>query len=223
MKDICTFNYTKMLSIQSFVFNPFQENTYIIYNDKNECFIIDPGMYQSNDLKIIFSFIEKNNLVTKMVLNTHTHIDHIFGVKVCVEKFNIPFSYHELDKPVFDAAASAAMLYGLDYTKAPAADLYIDDTKSIFLGEEELHVFLTPGHSPGSVCFYSPQHKFVIAGDVLYQMSIGRTDLPGGNYETLIHSIHSKLMTLPDETIVYSGHGPKTQIGLEKMNNPFLR
>ncbi|HMN33490.1 MAG TPA: MBL fold metallo-hydrolase [Chitinophagaceae bacterium] len=212
-----------MLHVQSFTFNPFQENTYLVYNEKGECLIIDPGMYQALDNKVLFRFIDKNKLTPKMVINTHTHIDHVFGVKDCVERYQIPFGFHKLDLPIFESAVSAATLYGLQYTKAPAADFYIDESKEISLGDDQLQVFLTPGHSLGSVCFYSKEYHFVIAGDVLFQMSIGRSDLPGGNYDTLIHSIHSKLLSLPDETIVYAGHGPKTHIGLERMNNPFLQ
>lgn len=211
-----------MVHIQIFTFNPFRENTYVLYNDANECIIIDPGMYDRNEEKMFFSFIEKNELRPKMILNTHTHIDHVFGVLACVEKFKIPFAYHQDDGKVFDAAASAATLYDLDYTPAPQADFFIDEQKKYFLGDDEFSVFLTPGHSPGSVCFYHSNQKILIAGDVLFQMSIGRTDLPGGDYDTLIHSIHTSLMPLDAETIVYPGHGTSTTIGFEKMNNPFL-
>ncbi len=212
-----------MLHVQTFTFNPFQENTYLVYNEKGECFIIDPGMYQALDNNMLFGFIEKNKLTPKMMMNTHTHIYHIFGVKDCVGRYQIPFCCHELDQPIFESGASAAALYGLAYSKSPVADFYIDESKEISLGEDRFQVLLTPGHSPGSVCFYSKENHFVIAGDVLFQMSIGRSDLPGGNYDTLIHSIHSKLLSLPNETTVYAGHGPKTQIGLERMNNPFLQ
>ncbi len=211
-----------MLKIQTFTFNPFQENTYVIYNENNSAIIIDPGMYTPQDFDTFFNFIDSAKLKPELLLGTHTHIDHVFGNAQVLRKYNIPYGFHLKDKPVFDASVSAAAMYGLQYEKSPEPSFFIDENEDIILGSDRLKVFLTPGHSPGSVCFYNEEHKFVISGDVLFQMSIGRSDFPGGDHDTLIQSIHTKLMPLPDDTKVYSGHGPSTTIGSEKMNNPFI-
>lgn len=211
-----------MLKIQSFIFNSFQENTYVIYNENNSAIIMDPGMYTPQDFDAFFDFIDSNKLKPELLLGTHTHIDHVFGNAAVLRKYNIPYGFHLKDKPVFDASASAAAMYGLQYEKSPEPSFYIDENEEIILGNDRLKVLLTPGHSPGSVCFYNEEHKFIISGDVLFQMSIGRSDFPGGDYDTLMQSIHTKLMPLSDDTKVYSGHGPSTTIGFEKMNNPFI-
>ncbi len=211
-----------MLRIQSFTYNPFQENTYILYNDNMEAIIIDPGMYTEDEFDTFFDFLSKNAIEPKLLLNTHTHLDHLFGNAAVLRKFNIPFGFHIKDKPVFDAASSAGAMYGMVFEKSPEPSFYISETEDIIFGDDTFQVLLTPGHSPGSVCFYHEKQDFVISGDVLFQMSIGRSDFPGGNYDTLMNSIHSKLMALPDHTKVYSGHGPVTHIGFERMNNPFI-
>lgn len=211
-----------MLTIQSFTFNPFQENTYIICNENKEVLIIDPGMYTEDEFDLFFNYLSKNNLKPTLLLNTHTHLDHVFGNAAVIRKYPIPFGFHIKDKPVFDAASSAGAMYGMVFEKSPEPSFYIDEKKEIRFGNELLQVLLTPGHSPGSVCFYHKNQNFLISGDVLFHMSIGRSDFPGGNYETLMNSIHSTLMALPDQTQVYSGHGPLTHIGFERMNNPFI-
>lgn len=211
------------MKIKSFVFNPFQENTYILYNEAKEAIIIDPGMYSPQEFDDFFGFIEMNQLKPTLLLNTHTHLDHLFGNASVLHRFAIPFAYHELDKPVFDASVSAGAMYGLTFEKSPEPTYFLKEKEFVTLGDERLEVFLTPGHSPGSVCFYHADEKFVISGDVLFSGSIGRSDFPGGNYETLIHSIQSELLVLPDDVTIYSGHGPATTIGYERRNNPFLQ
>lgn len=211
-----------MLQIQSFTFNAFQENSYILYDDKGGAILIDPGMYTDDECGVFFDFIEKKQLKPQLLLSTHTHLDHVFGNAAVLKKFSIPYGFHIKDRPVFEAASSAGAMYGLSFEKSPEPTFYISEHEKVILGEHTLSVLLAPGHSPGSVCFYSEKQQFVISGDVLFQMSIGRSDFPGGNYETLIQSIHTQLLSLPHETLVYSGHGPATQIGFEKMNNPFL-
>jgi glyoxylase-like metal-dependent hydrolase (beta-lactamase superfamily II) len=139
-----------------------------------------------------------------------------------LKKFDIPYGFHLADKPVFDAASSAGAMYGMSFEKSPEPTYYLKEHENVQLGNHLLKILLTPGHSPGSVCFYHEAQQFVISGDVLFQMSIGRSDFPGGNYDTLMQSIHSQLMMLPGDTKVYSGHGPETTIGFEKMNNPFI-
>ncbi len=211
-----------MITLQSFCFNPFQENSYILFNEKKEAIIIDPGMYTPDEANTFFSFIDAKELTPQYLLGTHTHLDHVFGNAAVLRKFPVPYGFHEKDKPVFDAANASAAMYGLSFEKSPEPDFYIQEGQDIVLGEDRLQVFLTPGHSPGSVCFYCEKQQFVISGDVLFQMSIGRSDFPGGNHQTLMNSIWQTLMVLPDDTKVYSGHGPVTTIGFEKMNNPFL-
>lgn len=212
-----------MLRLESFVFNPFQENTYIIINEKNDCWIVDPGMYDATETKHINDFIEKNQLKPQGIINTHAHIDHIFGVRGLKEKYQIPFSVHEKEDIVLKSAVGSAMIFGLDFNQTPQVDTYIKEGEKIKLGDDELEVRFTPGHSPGSVVFYYEPAKWAIAGDVLFNGSIGRTDLPGGDFDTLINSIRKELFSLPDETIVYPGHGPSTRIGDEKLYNPFLK
>jgi len=212
-----------MLNVHFFTFNPFQENTYIISNHKKECWLIDPGMYEQREIDQFISFIDQNQLVPQAIINTHAHIDHILGVQAMKRKYNIPFSIHQAEQPVLDRGRETAAMFGFQFTDLPKADHYIQDGKPLVLGEDSVSVFHTPGHSPGSVSFYYPEGKWVIAGDVLFNGSIGRTDLPGGDFDTLIRSIRAHLFTLPDDTTVFSGHGDETTIGDEKTDNPFLR
>lgn len=211
-----------MLYTQSFVFNAFQENTYIIYNDKKECWIVDPGMYDASELSSFFSYIEANELIPQAIINTHTHLDHIFGVPAILNKYNIKFGIHEKDKPVLDGAAGSAMLFGFDFRNVPQPDFYIKENEPLQLGDDDIEVKLVPGHSPGSIVFYYSPGNWAISGDALFSGSIGRTDLPGGNHDQLITSIKTELFSLPDNTTVLSGHGPSTTIGTEKATNPFL-
>lgn len=211
-----------MLYLESFTFNPFQENTYILYNDNKECWFIDPGMYNTDETSIIDQVITQNRLKPQAIINTHTHIDHIFGVNYLVDKYQIPFMIHKLDAPVLNGAQGSAMLFGFNFPQTPTVSSYIDETQPLMLGEDSLAVKLTPGHSPGSVSFYNKEAKWVISGDVLFAGSIGRTDLPGGDHTTLINSIKEHLLTLDDQVAVYSGHGPSTTIGKERSTNPFL-
>ena len=192
----------------------------MLYNEHNEAIIIDPGMYELNEFDAFFSYLSEMDLKPTLLLNTHTHIDHIFGNAAVVMKYKVPF--HELDKPVFDHQLTARAMYNLTFVPSPAPDYYLKENELVTLGSDSLQILLCPGHSPGSVCFYHKEQQFVIGGDVLFQQSIGRSDLPGGDYDTLVNSIHTQLFTLPDEVSVYSGHGPKTSIGFEKMNNPFV-
>ena len=211
-----------MLTLQSFTYGPFQENTYVLYNEHNEAIIIDPGMYELNEFDAFFSYLSEMDLKPTLLLNTHTHIDHIFGNAAVVMKYKVPLAFHDLDKPVFDHQLTARAMYNLTFVPSPAPDYYLKENELVTLGSDSLQILLCPGHSPGSVCFYHKEQQFIIGGDVLFQQSIGRSDLPGGDYDTLVNSIHTQLFTLPDEVSVYSGHGPKTSIGFEKMNNPFV-
>jgi len=212
-----------MLNIHFFTFNAFQENTYLIINDKKECWIVDPGMYDASEINQLINYIEQNQLKPQAIINTHTHIDHIFGVQALMDKYNIPFGIHEKELPVLNSAAGAASLFGFDFKQAPKPSFYIKEREALLLGEEAIDVRFTPGHSPGSISFYYPKGEWVIGGDVLFSGSIGRTDLPGGNTETLLNSIRTQLFTLPGQTTVYSGHGPVTTIEEEINSNPYLQ
>lgn len=212
-----------MLSVQSFTFNPFSENTYLVYNQNGDCIIIDPGTYNAREQEELTGFIYGNGLSPKMLLNTHCHIDHIFGNTFCSEKFNLPLQIHPQELPVLASGRSSAALYNLQYHESVSPGGFLQANSSLFLGEDEIRILFTPGHSPGSVSFYCRESGFVIAGDALFKNSIGRTDLPGGDYQTLIQSIRQELLTLEEDTVVYSGHGPATSIGDEKRFNPFLQ
>jgi len=212
-----------MLQVHSFTFNPFQENTYLLVNSEKQCWIIDPGMYNNGEVEIVTKFITANALIPQAIINTHTHIDHILGVLALQERYSIPFLIHEKDMPVLNGAAASAMMFGLPLPAVPQPAGYIPHNKPLQLGQDSVDVLLTPGHSPGSISFYYQPGKWVISGDVLFSGSIGRTDLPGGDYETLINSIRTSLLPLPDDTQVFSGHGPATTIGAERKYNPFLQ
>jgi hydroxyacylglutathione hydrolase len=211
-----------MLTVKSFEFSPIQENTYILYNEFNDCIIIDPGCYYDAEKDTLVAFITENKLKPTMLINTHCHLDHVFGNKFVAEKYNLTLQMHQNEKPVLAFAPTSGLMYNIPFDNYEGEFIYVNEGDIITLGEDELHVLLTPGHSPGSLSFYSAKNNFTIAGDVLFKNSIGRSDLPGGNYEQLIKSIKEKLLVLPAETIVYNGHGPATNIGAEKRNNPYL-
>ena len=211
------------MQIKQFTFNPFQENTFIIYAENKEAIIIDPGFYEKSEQDIFFEFINKNQLNPIALLNTHAHIDHVLGNNLVVSEFNIPYHLHALDVPVLESVKNYAHLYGFQsYLESPSPTNFLEEGKSIFLNNKEIKVSHTPGHSPGHVVFYLPEDNIVINGDVLFKGSFGRVDLPGGDLETLKKSIHEVMFSLPEETLVYCGHGPETTIGQEKKSNYIL-
>lgn len=212
-----------MLQVKLFEFSPIQENTYVLYNEFNECVIIDPGCYFDEEKDRLVAFIEKMKLKPVLLLNTHCHLDHVFGNKFIAEKFNLTLQIHAKEKAVLDFAPASGLMYNMPFDNYVGEFIYLEEGKEISLGEDRLKILLTPGHSPGSLSFYNEKDGFVISGDALFYRSIGRTDLPGGNHEQLLKSIRDHLFTLPDETKVYSGHGPSTTIGEEKKQNPFLQ
>jgi hydroxyacylglutathione hydrolase len=212
-----------MLNVNFFTFNAFEENTYIISNDKQQCWIVDPGMYGPEETEQMMTFITNKQLQPQGIINTHTHLDHIFGAQALMDKYHIPFSVHELELPVLQMAAGSATLFGFDLKTPPVPTHFIKAGESMKLGDDTIEVLLTPGHSPGSVSFYYPKGGWVISGDALFAGSIGRTDLPGGSMDTLISSIRTQLLTLPGETTVLSGHGPATKVSEEKKHNPYLQ
>ncbi|PLX04381.1 MAG: MBL fold hydrolase [Marinilabiliales bacterium] len=211
-----------MISVKRFHFNPYQVNTYILHDESGECIIIDPGM-DSNDEKQEFdNYIESNNLKPVKLYNTHAHIDHIISNGYVCEKYGIPLSAHPDSTTFYDNAMVYASTFGFKMEDVKPIDDFLDDNQVVEFGKSKLKVFETPGHADGSVCFYSEEDKFVITGDVLFRESIGRTDLKTGDYDLLQKSIWEKLFTLPDNTTAYPGHGPSTNIGFEKIHNPFV-
>ena len=212
-----------MLYVQSFTFNPLQENTYLLINDKKQCWIVDPGMYDNSETNLLNDYITANALQPQSIINTHTHLDHVFGVQAVKDTYNIPFGIHELEIPILKNAAASAMMFGMHMPVVPTPDFFIKEGANIMLGDDAVEVRFTPGHSPGSISFYYAPGQWLVSGDALFAGSIGRTDLPGGSYNTLIAAIKAQLLTLPQETKVYSGHGPATTIGNEQKYNPFLR
>lgn len=211
-----------MINIHSFTFNPFSENSYILSDESGECVIIDPGCSNSSEEQELTDFINKAGLNPVKLLNTHCHVDHVFGNLFVAEKWKLGLEMHQLDIPVLESFARVCQMYGFPGGPQPAPAHFFEDGDTVSFGNSTVKILFTPGHSPGSVCFYSEEQKFVIGGDVLFQNSIGRTDLPGGDFDTLEKSIRTKLYVLPDEVTVYPGHGPSTTIGYEKRNNSFV-
>jgi glyoxylase-like metal-dependent hydrolase (beta-lactamase superfamily II) len=212
-----------MLSVKAFTFNPIQENTYVLYNDEGLCCIIDPGCYFPEEDQELKSAIEDAGLKPVLLLNTHCHLDHVFGNLFVYNTWGLPLHIHPKEKPILEYAPQSGVKWQLPFNNYTGPLEWLQPGTPVRIGEDELEVKFTPGHSPGSVAFYYEPGGFIIGGDVLFNGSIGRTDLPGSNFNTLVNSIQTQFFTLPDETRVYSGHGPVTTIGFEKMNNPFVK
>ncbi len=210
-----------MIGIKTFCFNTLQENTHLIYKPGGDCIIIDPGNYFEDEFKILTGFISQQKLKPVMIVNTHCHIDHILGVQALKENFNIPFCIHELERQVLLSMKSFAEIYGFPDYREPEPDRFLKERDIIELEESAWKVIFIPGHSPGHIALYEKEMGKCIAGDIIFQNSIGRTDLPGGDFDTLIAGIKNKLYVLPDEVEIYSGHGPNTTLGKEKIYNPF--
>ena len=212
------------VQVHSFQFNPFQENTFVVYDQEKNCVIIDPGCYERHEEEVLFSFIEENKLKPIALLNTHAHIDHILGNAAVKSKYDIPFYLHKEDLTTLHSVKSYAHVYGFEkYIPSPDPDDYLIDNTELVFGAMKFKIYHTPGHAPGHICLYSKENNLLIAGDVIFQRSIGRTDLPGGNHSTLINSIITQFFPLPNETQVFCGHGPSTNLGYEKEHNPFLQ
>lgn len=211
-----------MLHIKSFTFNPFQENTYLAYDDQGEAVLIDPGCHTSGERRELEEFVMTNGLKVTHLLNTHCHIDHVLGNAWAKKRFGIPLWIHEKEIAVLKSVEVYAPNYGFQGYESSVADHFLEEGKEFKVGEESLKILFVPGHAPGHVVFYHKESNQCIAGDTLFRGSIGRTDLPGGNHQLLLEKIKTQLFTLPDETIIYSGHGPETNIGFEKIYNPFV-
>ena len=211
-----------MIKVEKFVVNPLGENSYIVSDETGECIFVDPGFFYEEEHEEVREYLKINNLTPVKITNTHCHFDHIMGVEFVRNEFNISFFAHREDAFWVEKAIDQGKMFGFDMEPVASADAFFTENEFVEFGNTKLKIIHVPGHSPGHVVFYSESDKKLIAGDVLFYGSIGRTDLPGGDYNTLISNIKNKLFHLPDETVVYCGHGPETTIGFEKRTNPFL-
>lgn len=211
------------IHIKTFVCNPYQENTYLLYDETGASVIIDPGMYTADEGAEVLDFVEENHLRLELLLNTHCHIDHVLGNKLIYDTYGLKPIFHENEIPLYAEIQVYAPQMGLQYEQAPISEAFLPESGTVQFGKHILELVYAPGHSPGHLCFYNETQGFLIGGDVLFKGSIGRTDLPGGNHEQLLQSISNKVYVLPEDTVVYPGHGPTTTVGQEKRTNPFVR
>ena len=213
------------MNIKVFEFNPIAVNTYVLYDETGECVIIDAACFFPNEQQELLSFISDNKLVVKHLLNTHLHFDHVFGVNFMEEQFDVKMKAHKADEFLLASMQQQMAMFGFPANGKyiPTMGEYIDENDIIEFGNQKLSIMSVPGHSPGSIVFYNKKENLVISGDVLFNGSIGRTDLPQGDHNLLIDGIKTKLLVLPEDTVVYPGHGPSTTIKGEKQMNPFLQ
>lgn len=211
-----------MLTVKFFTFSPFSENTYVLHDETHECVIIDAGCYTTQEQAILRDYITEKKLKPVMLLCTHAHIDHITGNRFVFDTYGLKPILHKNDMFALEAQERVCHTYGLNYDPSPMPDKFLNEGDELTFGNTKLKVLFVPGHSPGHVAFYVKENKLVVNGDVLFKGTVGRTDLPGSNYEDLEKSIKTQLYTLPDDTTVYSGHGPVTNIGYEKTHNMFI-
>ena len=212
-----------MITIKSFEFNYFQENTFLLYDDTREAVLIDCGCCRKEEEKELTDFILENKLTLKHLLCTHLHVDHVFGNGFIYKTYGLKPEANKQDVEKLPSPDEQAKLFGLrQHVENVPVEKYIVGGEIIKFGTSELQVLTVPGHSPGSIALYNKKNGFAIVGDALFAGSIGRTDLWGGNQEVLVAAIHDKLLSLPDETVIYPGHGPETRVIDEKFNNPYL-
>ena len=211
------------MRVHTFVFNPFYENTYVLYDDSRAAVIIDPGCYEGYEQQELIQFIKDTNLKPVAVWNTHCHIDHVLGNAFCKRQFQIPLLVPIGEKAVLDAVPAYSSNYGFQKYEPAEVDQWIDAPSTLSFGNTELEVILAPGHAPGHVMYYHKPTAQLLAGDVIFKESIGRTDLPGGDFVTLEKSIKTVVYTLPENVVIFPGHGPTTTVGHEKQFNPFVR
>ena len=212
-----------MLTLKVFTFSPIRENTYVLFNEQRQAIIIDPGCYFSAEEEMLNNYIQTEGLQPTLLLNTHCHLDHVFGNRWVHQTYGLELYIHAGEKIVLEKAPISGQNWGLPFTNYDGPLHFLKEGDRIALGSDELLVIETPGHSPASICFYCEAQQILIAGDVLFRESIGRTDLPGASHELLLNSIREKLWKLPDAVAVYPGHGMPTTIGYEKINNPHLQ
>jgi hydroxyacylglutathione hydrolase len=211
-----------MINVEMFTFSPIQENTYLLFNENKDAIIIDPGCYSNAERDSLKSFIEEKGLKPTLLLNTHCHLDHVFGNKWVAETYDLIPHIHADEQKMLQMAPASGIKWGLAFENYEGPLEFIQENQVIKFGEDEFKCLLVPGHSPGHICFYAEKYDLLIGGDALFYESIGRTDLPFGNHEQLLAAIRSQLFTLPEKTVVHPGHGQATTIGHEKQYNPFL-
>lgn len=211
-----------MANIAVLTFNPFQENTYVVSDDTGECIVIDAGNYSAAEDRKLTEYIESRGLKPVMALNTHGHVDHILGIQYVKDTFGVPFALHGDDRFLVDSCREQGRMFGFEVDAAPAVDIDLKERAEIKFGDTTLELIHTPGHSPGHVCFYEPKNRILFSGDTLFRESIGRTDLPGGDYSWIMKSILQKLVPLGGNVQFYPGHGPASTIGHEMLYNPFI-
>lgn len=211
-----------MIHVKTFVFNPFQENTFLIYDQTNQCLLVDPGCHFEEEQQELTRYIRDNNLKPQYIIHTHGHIDHVLGINYLKQTFQLKAAMHPSDLEVLRQSKEFGRMVGLDIEQPGDPEIFLEDNQSLDLGDSSFTVLHVPGHSPGSIALYHPGEGILFSGDALFRRGIGRTDLMGGDYMTLVQSIQKKLFTLPGETVVYPGHGEPTTIREEKNENPVL-
>ncbi|MCC5943956.1 MAG: MBL fold metallo-hydrolase [Bernardetiaceae bacterium] len=210
-----------MIQVKKFTFNPFQENTYLLYDETKAAVVIDPGCLELHEQAQLRDFVQANSLKVEALINTHCHIDHVLGNKFIKETYNVALQIPPKEVAILALAERSAIMYGMLGYEHTTHDELLAESGTFSFGNSELEILFVPGHAPGHLAFYAKEEGFCINGDVLFRQSIGRTDLPGGDHDTLLRSIREVMFALPDNTLVYTGHGPETTIGYEKANNPF--
>jgi len=211
-----------VMKVHIFVFTPYQVNTYVVSDSSGACVVIDPACGEPREQEQLAQYLRQHNLVPEMIVNTHGHFDHILGNAFVARTFGVPTAVHPDALPFLEYAWKQGEMFGYEVEAPPTPQMMLSDGGSVTFGTSALQVFHTPGHAPGSVVLYAPEDKFLIAGDVLFRGSIGRTDLTGGDYDLLMDSLYQKVLVLPRDTKVFCGHGPSTTLEHEILNNPFL-
>jgi glyoxylase-like metal-dependent hydrolase (beta-lactamase superfamily II) len=211
-----------LIKISSFTFNAFAENTYVLSDETGQCVIIDPGCETNAEKMELVNFLTDNSLAPVQILLTHAHIDHVLGNNFISGKYGLKIAMNKIEERILQSAQVIGEMWGIKVEPSPDAEIFLNEGDIVEFGNSKLEIVFTPGHSPGSICFYNRDQKFIIGGDVLFNGSIGRTDLPGGDYGTLVESIRHKLFVFDDDFKVYPGHGTHTTIGNEKQHNPFV-
>ncbi len=210
------------MKIATLVFNPIQENTYVVWDGTGECAVIDAGNCNPREDAALKNFLAGHGLKPVLAVNTHGHFDHTMGVEFLRREYGIPFALSRKDQFLLDTAQVSGSLFGVKPTEMPAIDIDLDVQQEVRFGDTVLQIIPTPGHTPGHVALYEPAAKNLFTGDTLFRESIGRTDLPGGDYSWIMRSILERLLPLGDEVVIWPGHGEKSTLGHESLYNPFV-
>ncbi len=212
-----------MIKIKTFTFNQFRENTYVLSDETKQCIIIDPGCYEYEERKELTDYITSESLEVVRLINTHAHIDHVLGNDFIKRNYKVKLSLHKNELPILEGVKAKAINYGFPHYQPTDADDFIDENHKISFGNAVLEILFVPGHAPGHLAFVNREQRICISGDVLFNRSVGRTDFPLSSYQDLKTSLRDKIYQLPDDMVVYPGHGPTTTIGEEKLYNPYIK